>query len=180
MELKPSGGSRIKAIFSAPSRGLIGYHSKFLTETRGTGIIHRVFSGYSEYKGIIETRRNGVLISNTDGVSVAYALYNLLDRGEQFIGAGEKVYRGMIIGEHTRDNDLEVNPLKSKQLTNIRAAGKDDAIKLPPARIMTLEQSLSYIQPDELVEVTPKNIRIRKKFLDPNIRKRTAKKNDAA
>ncbi|MEE2705151.1 MAG: translational GTPase TypA [Pseudomonadota bacterium] len=180
LELKPSGGSRMKAIFSAPSRGLIGYHSKFLTETRGTGIIHRVFSGYSEYKGIIETRRNGVLISNTDGVSVAYALYNLLDRGEQFIGTGEKVYRGMIIGEHTRDNDLEVNPLKSKQLTNIRAAGKDDAIKLPPARIMTLEQSLSYIQPDELVEVTPKNIRIRKKFLDPNIRKRTAKKNDAA
>ncbi|MAI05972.1 MAG: translational GTPase TypA [Alphaproteobacteria bacterium TMED87] len=179
LELKPSGGSRMKVIFSAPSRGLIGYHSKFLTETRGTGIMNRLYSGYSEYKGNIETRRNGVLISNSDGASVAYALYNLLDRGEQFIGSGVKVYRGMIIGEHTRDNDLEVNPLKSKQLTNIRAAGKDDAIKLPPTKVMTLEQSLSYIQSDELVEVTPKYIRLRKRFLDPNIRKRTAKKNDS-
>ena len=179
LELKPSGGSRMKVIFSAPSRGLIGYHSKFLTETRGTGIMNRLYSGYSEYKGNIETRRNGVLISNSDGVSVAYALYSLLDRGEQFIDSGVKVYRGMIVGEHTRDNDLEVNPLKSKQLTNIRASGKDDAIKLPPAKIMTLEQSLSYIQSDELVEVTPKCIRLRKRFLDPNIRKRTAKKNDS-
>ena len=179
LELKPSGGSRMKVIFSAPSRGLIGYHSKFLTETRGTGIMNRLYSGYSEYKGNIETRRNGVLISNSDGVSVAYALYSLLDRGEQFIGSGVKVYRGMIVGEHTRDNDLEVNPLKSKQLTNIRASGKDDAIKLPPAKTMTLEQSLSYIQSDELVEVTPKYIRLRKRFLDPNIRKRTAKKNDS-
>ena len=179
-ELKPSGGNRMKATFLAPSRGLIGYHGKFLTETRGTGIMHRVFSGYSDYKGAVETRRNGVLISNSSGETVAYALFNLLDRGPQFIGTGVRVYQGMIIGEHTRDNDLEVNPLRGKQLTNIRAAGKDDAVKLPPPRLMSLEQALAYIQSDELVEVTPRSIRLRKKFLEPHIRKRISKKDDAA
>ena len=178
--LKPSGGGKVRITFVAPSRGLIGYHGQFLTETRGTGIMHRLFHGYAPYKGPIATRREGVLISNSDGESVAYALFNLLDRGPQFIGSGVKVYRGMIIGEHTRDNDLEVNPLKSKQLTNIRAAGKDDAIKLPPPRQMSLEEALAYIQDDELVEVTPSNIRLRKKFLDPNERKKMANKADAA
>ncbi len=178
--LKPSGGGKVRVTFVAPSRGLIGYHGQFLTETRGTGIMHRLYHGYAPYKGPIATRREGVLISNSDGESVAYALFNLLDRGPQFIGSGVKVYRGMIIGEHTRDNDLEVNPLKSKQLTNIRAAGKDDAIKLPPPRQMSLEEALAYIQDDELVEVTPSNIRLRKKFLDPNERKKMANKADAA
>ena len=178
--LKPSGGGKVRITFLAPARGLIGYHGQFLTETRGTGIMHRLYHGYAPYKGPIATRREGVLISNSDGESVAYALFNLLDRGPQFIGSGVKVYRGMIIGEHTRDNDLEVNPLKSKQLTNIRAAGKDDAIKLPPPRQMSLEEALAYIQDDELVEVTPSSIRLRKKYLDPNDRKKMANKADAA
>ncbi|MBP02752.1 MAG: translational GTPase TypA [Rhodospirillaceae bacterium] len=174
--MKPSGRAKVRITFLAPSRGLIGYHGLFLTETRGTGIMNRVFNGYAPYKGAIATRREGVLISNSDGESVAYALFNLIDRGPQFIGPGQKVYRGMIIGEHTRDNDLEINPLKAKQLTNMRASGKDDAIKLPPAHIMTLEQALAYIQEDELVEVTPKDIRLRKHYLDPNDRKKMANK----
>lgn len=180
MGLKPSGGGKVRIEFIAPARGLIGYHGQFLTETRGTGIMHRLYHGYAPHKGPIATRREGVLISNSDGESVAYALFNLLDRGPQFIGSGVKVYRGMIIGEHTRDNDLEVNPLKSKQLTNIRASGKDDAIKLPPQQQMSLEEALAYIQDDELVEVTPSNIRLRKKYLDPNERKKMANKADAA
>jgi len=180
MGLKPSGGGKVRIEFIAPARGLIGYHGQFLTETRGTGIMHRLYHGYAPHKGPIATRREGVLISNSDGETVAYALFNLLDRGPQFIGSGVKVYRGMIIGEHTRDNDLEVNPLKSKQLTNIRASGKDDAIKLPPPQQMSLEEALAYIQDDELVEVTPSNIRLRKKYLDPNERKKMANKADAA
>lgn len=178
--MKPSGGGKVRITFLAPSRGLIGYHGQFLTETRGTGIMNRLYHGYAPYKGAIATRREGVLIANSDGESVAYALFNLLDRGPQFIAPGVKVYRGMIIGEHTRDNDLEVNPLKAKQLTNMRASGKDDAIKLPPPRAMSLEQALAYIQDDELVEVTPTSIRLRKKYLDPNDRKKMANKASAA
>ncbi|MDG2319833.1 MAG: translational GTPase TypA [Rhodospirillaceae bacterium] len=178
--MKPSGGGKVRIEFLAPSRGLIGYHGQFLTQTRGTGIMNRLFHGYAPYKGAIATRREGVLISNSDGEAVAYALFNLLDRGPQFIGAGVKVYRGMIIGEHTRDNDLEVNPLKGKQLTNMRASGKDDAVKLPPPRTMSLEQALAYIQDDELVEVTPSSIRLRKRYLHPNDRKKMANKADAA
>jgi GTP-binding protein len=178
--LKPSGAGKVRISFLAPSRGLIGYHGQFLTDTRGTGIMNRLYHGYAPYKGAIATRREGVLISNSDGESVAYALFNLLDRGPQFIPSGVKVYRGMIIGEHTRDNDLEVNPIKGKQLTNIRASGKDDAIKLSPPRIMSLEQALAYIQDDELVEVTPSSIRLRKRYLDPNDRKKMARNADAA
>lgn len=178
--LKPSGGGKVRISFLAPSRGLIGYHGQFLTDTRGTGIMNRLYHGYAPHKGPIATRREGVLISNSDGDSVAYALFNLLDRGPQFIPSGVKVYRGMIIGEHTRDNDLEVNPIKGKQLTNIRASGKDDAIKLSPPRVMSLEEALAYIQDDELVEVTPTSIRLRKQYLDPNDRKKMARKADAA
>ena len=178
--MKPSGGGKVRIEFLAPSRGLIGYHGQFLTQTRGTGIMNRLFHGYAPYKGAIATRREGVLISNSDGEAVAYALFNLLDRGPQFIGTGVKVYRGMIIGEHTRNNDLEVNPLKGKQLTNMRASGKDDAVKLPPPRAMSLEQALAYIQDDELVEVTPSSIRLRKRYLHPNDRKKMANKADAA
>ncbi|MEQ8508033.1 MAG: translational GTPase TypA [Rhodospirillaceae bacterium] len=178
--MKPSGVGKVRITFLAPSRGLIGYHGQFLTDTRGTGIMNRLYHAYAPYKGPIATRREGVLISNSDGESVAYALFNLLDRGPQFIPPGVKVYRGMIIGEHNRDNDLEINPLKAKQLTNIRAAGKDDAIKLPPPRLMSLEQALAYIQDDELVEVTPESIRLRKQYLDPNDRKKMASKANAA
>ena len=178
--LKPYGVGKVRITFLAPSRGLIGYHGQFLTDTRGTGIMNRIYHGYAPYKGPIATRREGVLIANSDGEAVAYALFNLLDRGPQFIPAGVKVYRGMIIGEHTRENDLEVNPQKAKQLTNIRAACKDEAIKLPPPRMMSLEQALAYIQDYELVEITPQNIRLRKRYLDPNERKKMAHKVDAA
>ena len=174
-DMRPSGGGKLRITFLAPSRGLLGYHSEFLTDTRGTGIMNRLFHSYAPYKGPIEGRRTGVLISNAKGEAVAYALFNLLDRGPQFVVHNDKVYEGMIIGEHTRSNDLEVNVLKAKQLTNIRAAGKDEAIKLPPPKKMSLEEALSYIQDDELVEVTPKSVRLRKKILDPNERKKAAK-----
>lgn len=172
IDMRPSGGGKTRIIFLAPSRGLIGYHGQFLTETRGTGIMSRVFHSYGPYRGSVEGRRNGVLISNGDGEAVAYALNALEERGILFVSPGEKVYMGMIIGENSRDNDLEVNPLKAKQLTNFRAAGKEDAIRLTPPKIMTLEQAISYIQDDERVEVTPKNIRIRKAILCPHDRKR--------
>ncbi|WP_253310033.1 MULTISPECIES: translational GTPase TypA [unclassified Rickettsia] len=175
IDMRPSGGGKSRVTFLGPSRGLIGYHSQFLTETRGTGIMNRIFHGYAPYKGPIEGRRNGVLISNGDGQSVAYALWNLEERGKMFINPGESVYRGMIIGEHNRDNDLEVNPLKAKQLSNVRASGKDEAMRLTPPVILTLEQAISYIENDERVEVTPKSIRLRKAFLDPNDRKRAGK-----
>lgn len=174
-DMRPSGGGKSRVTFIGPSRGLIGYHSQFLTETRGTGIMNRIFHGYADYKGTIEGRAKGVLISNGDGEAVAYALWNLEDRGKMFINPGDKVYRGMIIGEHSRDNDLEVNPLKAKQLSNVRASGKDEAIKLTPPMLLTLEQAISYIQDDERVEVTPKSIRLRKALLDPNDRKRAGK-----
>jgi len=173
MRTTDAGKTRIVAI--VPSRGLIGYHGEFLTDTRGTGVMNRVFHSWAPYKGAIGGRVRGVLISMEDGESVAYSLFNLEDRGRLFIGGGEKVYQGMIIGEHSRDNDLEVNPLKGKQLTNIRAAGKDEAIKLTPPARMSLEQAIAYIDDDELVEVTPKAIRLRKRFLDPHERKRAAK-----
>ncbi|MEL6311079.1 MAG: translational GTPase TypA, partial [Pseudomonadota bacterium] len=168
-----SGKTRIVA--HVPSRGLIGYHGEFLTDTRGTGVMNRVFHEYTDWRGPIPGRRAGVLISMETGDSVPYALFNLEDRGKMFIGSGEKVYEGMIIGEHSRDNDLEVNPLKGKQLTNVRAAGKDDAVKLTTPTRLTLEQAIAYIDDDELVEVTPGSIRLRKRFLDPHERKRAAR-----
>lgn len=175
VDMRPSGGGKTRIIFYGPSRGLIGYHGQFLSDTRGTGVMNRIFHEYGPYRGAIEGRRNGVLISTEQGTSVAYALWNLEERGKMFINPGEKIYQGMIIGEHNRDNDLEVNPLRAKQLSNVRASGKDEAIKLTPPVIMSLEQALAYIQDDERVEVTPKNIRLRKAFLDSNDRKRAAK-----
>ncbi|UXN03267.1 MULTISPECIES: translational GTPase TypA [unclassified Bartonella] len=175
VELRPSGGNRVRMVFYAPTRGLIGYQSELLTDTRGTAIMNRLFHDYQPFKGDISGRNNGVLISNDNGESVAYALFNLEDRGPMVIDAGVKVYQGMIIGIHSRDNDLEVNVLKGKKLTNIRAAGKDEAVKLTPPIRMTLERALSWIQDDELVEVTPKSIRLRKLYLDPNERKRFGK-----
>lgn len=172
IDMRPSGGGKTRITFIAPSRGLIGYQGEFMTDTRGTGIMSRLFHSYGPYKGPIGGRRNGVLIANGLGQAVAYALWNLEDRGAMFITPGTAVYEGMIIGEHTRDNDLEVNPLKAKQLTNIRAAGKDEAIRLTPPRLMSLEQAIAYIEDDELVEVTPQSIRLRKAILDPNERKR--------
>ena len=174
-EMRPSGGGKTRLVFLAPSRGLIGYHGEFLTETRGTGVMARVFHSYGPYRGPVPGRRNGVLISNGAGAAVAYALNGLEGRGPLFIDPGTKVYEGMIVGEHTRDNDLDVNPLKAKQLTNIRASGKDDAIRLTPPRRMSLEQAIAYIADDELVEVTPKSIRLRKRYLDPNERKKAEK-----
>lgn len=174
IEMIPSQiGNKVRLIFNAPSRGLIGYHSEFLTDTRGTGVMNRLFKAYEPYKGEIDSRRNGVLISSEAGTAIAYSLWKLQDRGPMFIEANSPVYVGMIIGEHTKSNDLEVNPTKSKQLTNIRAAGKDEAIDLIPPRKLTLEQGLSYIQEDELLEVTPKSLRLRKRILDPILRKRS-------
>ncbi|AXO16672.1 translational GTPase TypA [Thalassospira indica] len=178
-DMRSSGGGKTRIIFIAPSRGLIGYHGEFLTDTRGTGVMNRVFHSYGPVKGSIAGRRNGALISNDQGEAVAYALFNLEDRGIMFIEHGERVYQGMIIGEHNRDNDLEVNVLKGKKLTNVRASGKDEAVTLTPPRRMSLEEALSYIQDDELVEVTPKSVRIRKLHLDPNVRKRESRKKES-
>ncbi|GAB4355302.1 MAG: translational GTPase TypA [Oricola sp.] len=175
LELKPSGGDRVRLVFHAPTRGLIGYQSELMTDTKGTAIMNRLFHAYEPYKGEIGGRVNGVLIANEAGEAVAYALFNLEDRGPMIIDPGEKVYQGMIIGIHSRDNDLEVNVLKGKKLTNVRAAGKDEAVKLTPPVKMTLERALSWIQDDELVEVTPKSIRLRKLYLDPHERKRFEK-----
>ncbi|RTK92388.1 MAG: translational GTPase TypA [Rickettsiales bacterium] len=175
-DMRETGAGKSRLIFLAPSRGLIGYHGPFLTETRGTGVMSRIFHSYQPYFGKIEGRRNGVLISMEDGTSVAYALWNLEDRGSMFISSGVPVYKGMIIGEHNRENDLEINPIKSKQLSNVRASGKDEAIRLSPPRLMSLEQAIAYIQDDELVEVTPKSVRLRKRFLDPNERKKMSRK----
>jgi GTP-binding protein len=175
VEMKPSGGGKLRLTLHAPSRGLIGYYGEFLTDTRGTGVMNRLFHSYSPYKGTIPSRRTGVLIANSPGVAVAYALWNLEERGPMMIDPGVEVYEGMIIGEHTRDNDLEVNVIKGKQLTNIRAAGKDEAVRLTPPIRMTLEKAIAYIADDELVEVTPKSVRLRKRELDPNARKRAAK-----
>lgn len=172
IEMKPSGGGRVRLVFHAPTRGLIGYLSELMTDTRGTAIFNRTFLDYLPYKGDIEQRHTGALISNGDGEAVAYAMFNLEDRGPMMIHPGDKVYQGMIIGEHTRGNDLEVNVLKGKQLTNIRSSGKDEAVKITTPLKMTLEKSLAYITDEELVEVTPQNIRLRKRVLDPIERKR--------
>ena len=179
IEMRPSGGNRLRIVFHAPTRGLIGYQGELLTDTKGTAIMNRLFYEYAAYKGDIVGRRNGVLISNDQGESVAYAMWKLEDRGPMMITPGIKVYRGMIIGEHSRENDLEINVLKGKQLTNIRAAGKDEAVRLTPPIQMTLEKALAYIEDDELVEVTPKSIRLRKTFLDPNERKRNERSKEA-
>ncbi|HIJ38741.1 MAG TPA: translational GTPase TypA [Rhodospirillaceae bacterium] len=176
--MKPSGGGKLRITFLAPSRGLIGYHGEFLTDTRGTGLMNRMFHGYAPFKGAIEGRRNGVLISNGAGETVSYALWNLEERGPLFLAGGVKCYEGMIIGEHSRGNDLEVNPLKGKQLTNIRTTSKDEAVRLTPPRRMSLEQAIAYIEDDELVEVTPKSIRLRKRLLDANDRKRASRSKD--
>lgn len=177
VEMKPSGIGKTRLIAHVPARGLIGYHGEFLTDTRGTGVMNRVFSGWAPYKGTIEGRRAGVLISMEDGETVAYALWNLEERGKMFVGPQTKVYKGMVIGEHARDNDLEVNPLKGKKLTNVRASGTDEAVRLTPHIKFSLEQAISYINNDELVEVTPANIRLRKRFLDTHERKRQARSN---
>ncbi len=174
-DLRPSGGGKQRLTFVAPSRGLIGYHGEFMTETRGTGVLHRLFREYGPYAVKIAGRRHGVMISNAKGKSVAYALANLEERAAFFIGSGVQVYEGMIIAENSRDNDLEVNPLKAKQLTNFRAAGNDEAIRLTPPRKLSLEQAIAYIADDELVEVTPETIRLRKRELDPHARKRQAR-----
>ncbi len=177
-DMRPSGGGKTRITFSAPSRGLIGYHGEFLSDTRGTGIMNRLFEKYGPYKGAIEGRPNGVLISNASGEAVAYALNALEDRGTLFVSPQDKLYEGMIIGENAKPDDLEVNPMKSKQLTNFRSSGKDDAIRLTPPRIMTLEQAIAYIDDDEMVEVTPQNIRLRKAILDPHERKKAKRKAD--
>jgi GTP-binding protein len=179
VEMRPSGGGRHRLVFYAPTRGLIGYQGELLTDTRGTGIMNRLFHAYAPYKGPIQGRRNGVLISTEAGEAVAYALWNLEDRGPMMIEPGWKVYRGMIVGEHTRDNDLEVNVLKGKKLTNIRTTSKDEAVRLTPPLRMTLERALAYIQDDELVEVTPKSIRLRKRDLDANDRKKAERQKEA-
>ena len=174
-EMKPAGAGKTRIIALVPSRGLIGYHGEFLTDTRGTGVLNRLFHGWAPYKGKIQGRRQGVLISMENGTSVAFALWKLEDRGKFFIGVQESVYQGMIIGEHSRENDLEVNPLKGKQLTNVRASGTDEAVRLTTPITMSLEQAIAYIDDDELVEVTPNAIRLRKRFLDPHERKRQSR-----
>jgi len=171
-EMRPAGVGKTRIIAHVPSRGLIGYHGQFLTDTRGTGVLNRIFHDWAPHKGPIQGRRQGVMISMENGSSVPYALWNLEERGRMFIGPQEAVYEGMVIGEHARDNDLEVNPLKGKKLTNVRASGTDEAVRLTPHIRMSLEQAIAYIDDDELVEVTPKIIRLRKRILDPHDRKR--------
>ena len=174
-DMGPSGAGKTRISLMAPSRSLIGYQGEFLTDTRGSGVLNRVFSHYEPYKGAIDAGRKGVLVSNSDGETAAYALWNLEERGTMFVGAGEKTYQGMIIGENSRADDLDVNPMKAKQLTNVRASGKDEAIRLTPPRRLTLEQAIAYIEEDELVEVTPKAIRLRKRVLNPSFRKKRIK-----
>jgi GTP-binding protein len=180
-DMRPSGGGKTRITFSAPSRGMIGYHGEFLSDTRGTGIMNRLFEKYGPHKGNIEGRKNGVLISNGSGEANSYALGPLEERGILFVGHGEALYEGMIVGENAKPDDLEVNPMKAKQLTNFRASGgKDDAIRLTPPKKMTLEQAIAYIDDDEMVEVTPKSIRLRKRYLDPHDRKRASRAKQAA
>ena len=178
-DMRPSGGGKVRMTFNIPSRGLIGYHGEFLTDTRGTGIMNRLFAGYGPWRGTIEGRRAGSLISTESGEAIHYALFYIQERGVMFVNPGDKVYQGMILGEHSRESDLEVNPIKEKKLTNIRAAGKDDAMLLIPPRKMSLEQAIAYVEDDELVEVTPVAVRLRKRYLDPHERKRFERKIDA-
>ncbi|HVA16064.1 MAG TPA: translational GTPase TypA [Stellaceae bacterium] len=179
-EMRPTGGGKLRLVFHAPTRGLIGYLGKFLTDTRGTGVMSRIYHGYAPWRGAVEGRRNGVLVSTANGDAVAYALWNLEERGPMFITPGTPVYAGMVIGAHTRGNDLDVNPTKAKQLTNIRTKAAEEAIRLTPPILMTLEQAIAYIADDELCEVTPKSIRLRKRYLDPNERKRESRKTETA
>jgi GTP-binding protein len=179
-DMRPTGGAKLRLTFLIPSRGLIGYHNDFLTDTRGTGVMNRLFAGYGPWKGPIEGRRNGCLISTENGEAVHYALFYIQERGTLFVNPGDKVYIGMILGENSRGSDLEVNPIKEKKLTNVRAAGKDDAMLLIPPRRMSLEQAIAYIEDDELVEVTPSAVRLRKRFLDPHERKRNERRAEAA
>ncbi len=178
-DMRPSGGGKVRLTFIIPSRGLIGYHGEFLTDTRGSGIMNRLFDGYRPWVGPIEGRRNGSLISSENGEAVQYALWYLQERGTLFVNPGEKVYVGMILGEHSRESDLDINPIKEKKLTNVRAAGKDEAMLLIPPRRMSLEQAIAYIEDDELVEVTPAAVRLRKRYLDPNERKRFEKRGNS-
>ncbi len=175
VEMKPAGVGKTRIIAHVPSRGLIGYHGEFLTDTRGSGVLNRIFHGWTPHRGPIQGRRQGVLVSMGSGTAVAYSLWKLEDRGKMFVVPQDPVYEGMIIGEHSRENDLDVNPLKGKQLTNVRASGTDEAVRLTPPVIMSLEQAIAYIDDDELVEVTPNAIRLRKRFLDPHERKRQAR-----
>ena len=175
LDMRSAGAGKTRLLFRAPSRGLIGYQSRFLTQTRGTGVLNRVFDSYAPYKGPIEGRRNGALISTESGVAVAYALFNLQERGQMFVAPQTPVYQGMIVGEHNRDNDLEINVLKGKQLTNVRASGSDEAVRLVPPRLMSLEDMMAYINEDELLEVTPQSLRLRKRYLCPHERKKAAR-----
>ena len=175
LDMRSAGAGKTRLLFRAPSRGLIGYQSRFLTQTRGTGVLNRVFDSYAPYQGSIEGRRNGALISTDSGVAVAYALFNLQDRGQMFVAPQTPVYQGMIVGEHNRDNDLEINVLKGKQLTNVRASGSDEAVRLVPPRLMSLEDMMAYINEDELLEVTPQSLRLRKRYLCPHERKKAAR-----
>ncbi|MEZ5898653.1 MAG: translational GTPase TypA [Hyphomicrobiaceae bacterium] len=179
LEMRPSGGGRTRMVLHVPTRGLLGYQSELLSDTRGTAVMNKLFHSYAPFKGEIPSRRTGVLISNSPGEAVAYAIFNLQDRGPFMINPQDRVYEGMIVGEHTRDNDLEVNVIKGKKLTNVRASGKDDAVLLTPPMKLTLEKAMSYITDEELVEVTPKSIRLRKRWLDPNERKRQERKREA-
>ncbi|MDA0781566.1 MAG: translational GTPase TypA [Rickettsiales bacterium] len=179
VDMRPSGGGKTRIVFHAPSRGLIGYQGEFMTDTKGTGVMNRLYHSHEPYKGEIESRRNGALISTGQGEAVAYAIFNLQERGVIFVKPQEKVYEGMIVGENSRDNDLDVNILKGKQLTNVRASGTDEAIRLTPPKKHTLEEMISYIGDDELVEVTPKNLRLRKRLLDPNARKKAMREKKA-
>jgi GTP-binding protein len=178
-DMRPSGGRKTRLVMHAPSRGMVGYHGEFLTDTRGSGVMNRLFHEWAPWKGEIPGRRNGALVSNDKGQSSVYALWNLEERGQMFIADGEDVYEGMIIGENSRGEDLDVNPLKGKKLTNVRASGKDESIRLTPPRRLTLEQAMAWIEDDELVEVTPNAIRIRKAHLDPNERKKAQRAKEA-
>ena len=177
--MRSAGSGKTRLLFLAPSRGLIGYQSRFLTQTRGTGVLNRIFHSFAPHKGPIESRRNGALISTDSGLSVDYALFNLQVRGQMIVGPTPNVYQGMIVGEHNRENDLEINVLKGKKLTNVRASGTDDAVTLVTPRKLSLEDMMAYINPDELLEVTPDSLRLRKKYLDPNERKRMARAESA-
>jgi GTP-binding protein len=179
-EMRPAGAGKTRLVFHAPSRGLVGYHAEFMTDTRGEGVMNRLFHAWGAWKGEIAGRRNGALISNEQGAAVAYALWNLEERGVLFIDSGDDVYQGMIIGENARSEDLEVNPLKGKKLSNVRASGKDEAVRLTPPKKMTLENAISWLNDDELVEVTPTKIRVRKRYLDPNERKRRSREAETA
>ena len=179
VEMRPSGGGRQRLVFHVPTRGLIGYQGELLTDTRGTAVMNRLFHDYAPFKGEVAGRRTGVLISNATGEATAYSLFYLQDRGAMMIDPQTRVYEGMIIGQHTRDNDLVVNIIQGKKLSNVRAAGKDEAMILVPPMRLTLERALSYIQDDELVEVTPKSIRLRKRWLDPNERKKRERAREA-